>query len=1047
MIITSQNKEKFKTFLMEMFQFDQSDLDFGIYKIMNQKREIISNFMNIDLFQKIEKSLEVFKKNTNQEKISKIRENIKTLEDMNEDGELTKKINTLKEEENKYKFEIDITTIEEEVYSYLLDFFSRYYDDGDFISQRRYKDGFYSIPYEGEEIKFYWANSDQYYIKSSEYFTNYIFNFKEKKIHFKLIDIEIDKDNNKGKNKFFKLFNLEKSANRSNLNIISNPEIINNELFIYFEYSEDEIKKTQSKRNEEIFESLQKYVNDNNLLEFIPLFSKYNDKTTPELLKQLNKYTSRNTSDYFIHKDLENFLTRELNFYIKNEIFQLENIDIDNIEKIKLSILKTKIIEDIAKVIIKLLAQIENFQKNLWEKKKFIVETNYCITLNNIETKFYEQILKNSEQINEWEQNFYINEIEGNYDKNFLINNPYLVLDTKFFNKKFKEELIESLHDLDTKIDGILINSDNFHALNLLEEKYKKKIDCVYIDPPYNSPSSEIMYKNNFKHSSWLTLMENRLELSKKLINDKHSYIIAIDKYEFDNLYQLVKEKFPYNDNVCISIEHNKKGTQGNHFSYSNEFAIFSISNSIKKINEKKREEKNWEFSNLRNWGSESERKHAKNCFYPIYIKNDKIIGYGDVSDENYHPKNSNIKIKPGKISCYLNEELIEVISTEDEPVIAVYPIDNQGIERKWRYAFSTIKDIWNYIRIQEGNAGEKQIFLTKYSDQYKTLWTDSNYNAGDFGTKILTSMGISKEMFQFPKSLYTVQECINVTQDKNTIVLDYFAGSGTTGHAIIDFNRKDNGNRKYILVEMGEYFNTVVKPRIQKVIYSKEWDNGKPIKREGVSHIFKYIVLESYEDSLNNIRFDTEISKLLPDNSSLLNDFMISYMLSMESKNSKSMLNIDLLKDPFNYKMEIIENGEIKIKTIDLIETFNYLIGLTISRNFSVQAFDAEFLESEYGQLEAKLINGDKYNFKVVNGFLPNGDKTIIIWRNMTEDRKKDNIVLNSFIKKLNIELNDFRIIYVNGDNFIKNLFYDKELNIHLIEEIMKSKIFNGGI
>lgn len=1047
MIITSQNKEKFKTFLMEMFQFDQSDLDFGIYKIMNQKREIISNFMNIDLFQKIEKSLEVFKKSTNQEKINKIRENIKTLEDMNEDGELTKKINTLKEEENKYKFEINIITIEEEIYSYLLDFFSRYYDDGDFISQRRYKDGFYSIPYEGEEIKFYWANSDQYYIKSSEYFTNYIFNFKEKKIHFKLIDIEIDKDNNKGKNKFFKLFNLEKSANRSNLNIISNPEIIDNELFIYFEYSEDEIKKTQSKRNEEIFESLQKYVNENNLLEFIPLFSKYNDKTTPELLKQLNKYTSRNTSDYFIHKDLENFLTRELNFYIKNEIFQLENIDIDNIEKIKLSILKTKIIEDIAKVIIKLLAQIENFQKNLWEKKKFIVETNYCITLNNIETKFYEQILKNSEQINEWEQNFYINEIEGNYDKNFLINNPYLVLDTKFFNKKFKEELIESLHDLDTKIDGILINSDNFHALNLLEEKYKKKIDCVYIDPPYNSPSSEIMYKNNFKHSSWLTLMENRLELSKKLINDKHSYVIAIDKYEFDNLYQLVKDKFPYNDNVCISIEHNKKGTQGNHFSYSNEFAIFSISNSIKKINEKKREEKNWEFSNLRNWGSESERKYAKNCFYPIYIKNDKIIGYGDVSDENYHPKNSNIKMKPGKTSCYLNEELIDVISTEDEPVIAIYPIDNQGIERKWRYAFSTIKDIWNYIRIQEGNAGEKQIFLTKYSDQYKTLWTDSNYNAGDFGTKILTNMGISKEMFQFPKSLYTVQECINVTQDKNSIVLDYFAGSGTTGHAIIDFNRKDNGNRKYILVEMGEYFNTVVKPRIQKVIYSKEWDNGKPIEREGVSHIFKYIVLESYEDSLNNIRFDTEISKLLPDNTSLLNDFMISYMLSMESKNSKSMLNIDLLKDPFNYKMEIIENGEIKIKTIDLIETFNYLIGLTISRSFSTQVFDAEFLESEYGQLEAKLINGDKYNFKVVNGFLPNGDKTIIIWRNMTEDRKKDNIVLNSFIKKLNIELNDFRTIYVNGDNFIKNLFYDNELNIYLIEEIMKNKIFNGGI
>ncbi len=1047
MMIVNKNKEKLKRFLMEMFQFDQSDLDFGIYKIMNQKREIISKFMNIDLFQEIEKSLEPFKKSINEQRINEIRLKIDTLKSMNEDGAFTNKINILKEEEGSYSSEINITNVEEEIYSYLLDFFSRYYDEGDFISQRRYKEGVYSIPYEGEEIKFYWANFDQYYIKSSEYFTNYIFNFKEKKIHFKLIDIEIDKDNNKGKNKFFKLFNFEKSSNKNNLNIISNPEIINNELFIYFEYSADEIKKTQTKRNEEIFIYLQKYINDNNLLEYIPLFSSSNEKTNPELLKQLNKYTARNTYDYFIHKDLEKFLTKELNFYIKNEVFQLENMDINNLEKIKLSILKTKIIEDIAKIIIKFLAQIENFQKNLWEKKKFVVETNYCITLNNIKTRFYEQILENQEQFNEWKNLFYINEIEGSYDKNFLINNPYLVLDTKFFNKKFKEELIESIDNLDKKIDGILINSDNFHALNLLQEKYQKKVDCIYIDPPYNSPSSEIMYKNNFKHSSWLTLIENRLELSKKIISDKHSYIIAIDKYEFDNLYELVKEKFPYNDNVCVSIEHNKKGTQGNHFSYSNEFAIFSISNLIKKINEKEREKKDWESSNLRNWGSESERKYAKNCFYPIYIKNDKIIGYGDVSDENYHPKNSNIIMKPGKISCYLNEELIDVISTEKEPVIAVYPIDNSGTERKWRYAFSTIKDIWSYIEIQESNMGEKQIFLLKHSDQYKTLWSDAKYNAGDFGTKILTNMGINKEKFQFPKSLHTVQECINVTQDKNSIVLDYFAGSGTTGHAIIELNRKDNGNRKYILVEMGEYFDTVVKPRIQKVIYSKEWSNGKPLKREGISHIFKYMLLESYEDSLNNITFDTEISKLLPNNTSLLSDFMISYMLSMESKNSKSMLNIELLKDPFNYKMEIIENGEIKIKAIDLIETFNYLIGLTVSRNHSIQSFDAEFSETEYGKLQAKLTNGIKYKFKVVNGFLPNGDKTIIIWRNMTEDRKKDNVVLNNFIKKVNIELNDFKFIYVNGDNFIKNIFSDKEVNIILIEEIMKSKIFNGGI
>lgn len=1033
-----ESREKLVKILTEMFQFDQADLDFGIYRIMNQKRDRIEEFMNEELFSKIEKSIEPLKSNINQSKVSEIKNKISTLDSMNDDGSFDNKIMELKEEMEGYTSSSKTDEIESEIYSHLTDFFRRYYDEGDFISQRRYKDGVYAIPYEGEEVKLHWANYDQYYIKSSEYFYDYSFKTSfGKKVNFKLLDVETEKDNNKGDKKTFQIIG----------DIENNPELIDGELYIYFQYTED--KTTQKRRNEEAVNFLIDKINNQKLLNYEPMLRKGKRGASSEIEKQINRYTARNTYDYFIHKDLKGFLTRELDFYIKNEVLHLENMNPEETEKLKEYITKAKVIESIANIIITFLAQLEEFQKGLWLKKKFVVETNYAITLDRVDEKFYSEIINNDEQIEEWIKLFAIDELDDYSEPltiGFLKNNPYLMLDTKFFDSTFKEELIGSIDNLDESIDGVLINSDNFHALNLLQEGYKGKIDCVYIDPPYNSPSSEIMYKNNFKHSSWLSLMNNRLMLSKEIVSEKNSHIIAIDKYEVDNLSKLVDQLFPYNDNVSVAIEHNKKGTQGNHFSYSNEFAIFSISNKIKKLNEKERLEKDWEFSNLRNWGSESERKDAKNCFYPIYIQDNRLIGYGDVEKDEFHPKDSNIIIDQGVIKCFLNGKEIEVKSEKERPIIAIYPIDDSGVERKWRYAFSTIKDIWKYLVVRESNIGKKQIFLAKHSDQYKTLWSDSIYNAGDFGTKILTNMGIDKSLFQYPKSIYTVQDCINSVQTAESIILDYFAGSGTTAHAVINLNREDDCRRKYILVEMGEYFDTVTKPRIQKVVYSKDWKDGKPVSREGSSHAFKYVSLESYEDALNNIIFENDdMFRLLPGDSSVINEYIISYMLFEETKESKCLLNIDEMKNPFDYKMKIVEKGEQKEKKVDLIETFNYLIGLKVLRNHSTQTYDADFSEGEYGKISATIAPGTTYKFKTIEGILPTGENALVIWRNTTGDSIKDNEALNTYLDKKGIKTSDFKydVIYVNGDNFIKNINHDGNIKVKLIEAEMKRKMF----
>lgn len=160
------------------------------------------------------------------------------------------------------------------------------------------------------------------------------------------------------------------------------------------------------------------------------------------------------------------------------------------------------------------------------------------------------------------------------------------------------------------------------------------------------------------------------------------------------------------------------------------------------------------------------------------------------------------------------------------------------------------------------------------------------------------------RNIFNFPKSIYSTEDSIHsiVVDNLHGTILDYFAGSATTGHAVINLNRADGGNRKYILVEMGEYFDTVTKPRMQKVIYSADWKNGKPQNRNtGVSQIIKYMRLESYEDALSNIELSDKGNQW---SSLFVDEYIIRYMLPMESRDT--LLNVEKFSNPFAYSMKI---------------------------------------------------------------------------------------------------------------------------------------------
>lgn len=259
------------------------------------------------------------------------------------------------------------------------------------------------------------------------------------------------------------------------------------------------------------------------------------------------------------------------------------------------------------------------------------------------------------------------------------------------------------------------------------------------------------------------------------------------------------------------------------------------------------------------------------------------------------------------------------------------------------------------------------------------------------------------------------------IDNDKYGTYMDYFAGSSSSGHTIIKSNRLDEGNRKYILVEMGTYFNTVTKPRIQKVIYTDNWKNGKPEDKAGISQMFKYQVLESYEDTLNNLQLPNEpIEGLLNFNAQSQEEYLLNYMLDIETQ--EHLFSIEKFRNPFDYQLKVTENNELVPTKVDLVETFNYLIGLYVERVQRV---------------------GD---IKFVEGKTREGIKTLVIWRNLETTSNEETAQRFRRIYD-SVRSSEFEQIYINGDHHFDNYRTSEDtFKVKLIEDTFFKKMFNAS-
>lgn len=826
----TQYEQKFRDILAEILQLDQAELDFGIYRIMNQKRKDIEAFLNNRLVPEVTKILKA-----------------------------------------QTSAGTDISAMENEVFSHLAKFFSRYYEGGDFISKRRYKDDAYAIPYSGEEVKLYWANADQYYIKTSEYFKNYSFVLptSRRKVHFVLRDADTEQNNNKAAN------NMERRFQLCEEDCIAEED---GELNIFFTY---ELMPKTTKQDALIKDAEAKIISSFAEEKYADFAELVNEKVPTEknkertlLMKHLQDYTAKNNFDYFIHKDLGGFLRRELDFYIKNEVMFLDDLDAIHIME---HLAQVKAIKLVGEKIITFLAQLEDFQKKLWLKKKFVVGCDYCITLDRIPRTLYPEIIANDEQRKEWVRLFAIDEIKGDMmtegyseplTEKFLEDNPFLVLDTKFFSAEFKHKLVGSMEKVDEECNGLLINSENFQALELLQEKYAKTVDSIYLDPPYNTDASEILYKNNYKSSAWCSLLYDRELLGRKLLKITGLSCTTIDDAQFHELYYILKSIYDIEGSILgtIAIKNNPSGrSTASGFSIAHEYGLFCSATHSSRIGRLERtEEQNnrygerdekgaFEWVNFRKHGGFKE--DAPTMYFPIYI--------------------TETSIRIPKMLWNAEKGEYDVLEKPIEGEIKILPIDEEGRQRRWKWGLDRTLNSLNEMCVRLDRTKQFGVYIkSRLNDEGilpLTVWDKSCYSSTSNGANLLANILGDKSMFSYPKSLYAVIDSLKVLQlNKNCLGLDFFAGSGTTGHAVIYLNREDNGNRKYILCEMAEYFNSVTKPRIEKVIYSEDWKDGKPVSRKGISQCFKYIRLEQYEDTLNNLQpknqrldFDNENSTL----------------------------------------------------------------------------------------------------------------------------------------------------------------------------------------
>ncbi len=864
------------------------------------------------------------------------------------------------------------------VYNHIHSFFEGYYRDGDFgyndRSTASYKVNYPDeADYNGTDTLFHWKCRDSYYVKTATGFNSVIFEIEGKRIEYRLegkANSSISQNSNRDDFKHYRFDRIDppKPDDREqtwrvilHLAETSTPKIeIYREISsqIFNEADDVDIYLRESpKRGEElgkpIFKELANTydkVNDGRLqgikalrinlesyagklasrLDFKELGKNNKERQAAlekrprvhrfyTLDKNLNTFFVGMDSDYFIHKDLDRFLKTEQRRYIQNTI--LGDLDtLLNLSPENPAFAIATAFRSVTNEVIALLVAVETFQKQLFLMKKKVVSTDYFISIGKIleATKdnttereaIISQILENETQLADWRETFGIDItkqmplLEGVY--------PTLPLDTRFFDEKFVDELLALFDDLESQIDGVLLNSENYQALDLLMEKYRNAIRCVHIDPPYNTNTSGFLYKNNYQHSSWLTMMENRLSLAEQLMAPDSCILCHIDENEYENLFHVFNTLSMQNQGTIVWDKRNPVGGT-NTIATQHEYIVCNSKGNVKLYVQPLNRE-----AILRKSVSLIEKhggvtSELRKEFRKWIKKNTDLSGgeraYSEIDNEGAVYTSVHMGAPERRTDLKFFQPLKHPVTGKPCPVpgngFSGTPEFMQKLLAKGEILFGP----------DEATQPRRKWYLKE------RLVTElsSLIPSGEKGKHQMDALGLDFP-YCHPVGLYD-KLVWAVTPEGKGITLDFFAGSGTTGHSVLNLNKTDNGNRKFILVEMGDYFHSTLKERIRRVMFSQNWRAGKPKDKDGTAGIVKYQRLEQYEDVLNNLITS-------PPDYDTKTELSVKYLYRPEEQQIR--LKMDMR---FPFSNRITYGKDSTEGFVDVLETYCYLKGLPIHR------------------------------------------------------------------------------------------------------------------
>jgi adenine-specific DNA-methyltransferase len=907
--------------------------------------------------------------------------------------------------------------LEAQLYNYLLNYFELYYQNGDFGYNARATSAFkvpYEADYDGADTLFHWKHKDCYYIKTANSFPEVRLEVMGKTVVFRLqaggdADTAAQNNNKDTDIKQYRLADIIQQDGewlvRFQLAKAGTPKAeiytklwnaalgASTDLAPYLTHKSPDGDKSVFKdlgKNHDKAEGGQiKGINQLRLSEdaYLDAIAKNetfkalgknaeartealkNDATARalhQLDKALNRFYVGQDADYFIHKDLRGFLTREKERFIKNVVFSNLEALLDR-RADAATLIIARAFNTVAGRIIEFLDATETFQRNLFTMKKKVIDTHWLISVGKIPAAYWPRLLQNQRLLAYFQSEF--KQTVASVDD--LQAQSTLVVDTSLFTTPDERALIDELlsdpafDNLDEQTDGLLIHSENWQALNLLQEKFRERIKCIYIDPPYNTGGDGFLYKDSFRHSSWAAMMADRLAISKNFLNADGVLFASIDDKERLTLERLLGETFGPENRVeeliwAQNSTKNQSPTYSNNHEYVEVFArslerVRAAPNMFREVKPGYLEVTELLEQLNPNYPSIAEIEAAIAKLYDEHRETFKaeLEEQGVEYERNLDPWKGTYSYCNAEYRTKKSQWVQPSKAQEEEAQIRLWMSDNAAIPKGggtdnkkgvhtlgdpdyrfyrpahsgknyphpksgWRFPENPIGLSTSFLEMDadfriDWPSTEKNVpRLKKFLHEVDTAVAKSIVNDFTDGEKELTHVMGKQRSFPNPKPTSLIGRFVEQTTEKAEWVMDFFAGSGTAGHAVMGLDTK----RRFVLSEMGGYFDTVTKPRIARIMFSPHWKNGEPGAASRQRGIVKVQRFEQYEDVIANL--DTAW-----DDAALPEGVPVRYLFRPEENRVRMSLD---LSHPFTNTIRV---GKAREATpLDLLETWAFLQG-----------------------------------------------------------------------------------------------------------------------